>query len=258
MRWPQAGTPIWIDRAVPIAHAKTMVIDGALTLMGSYNWTRNAARNSEDLNLVSSRALAAAYAEQWRNRLAVSVPFSGREDWCRPRRSGAIRWTGAAEALKLALLRPAGTAPKGCHMFDLIVSGGLAVLPAATEAADIGVAGGRIAAIGAPGSLAAAGAARTVDADGQIVIPGGVDPHIHCSSPIPFPGRNKDMLSAPPEQVSRAALHGGTTTLLDFAPCPPDQPLPRSIEMRQREWPAPAIATTGFICCCTASCHRAC
>jgi phosphatidylserine/phosphatidylglycerophosphate/cardiolipin synthase-like enzyme len=82
----QAGTPIWIDHEVPIAHAKIMVIDGALTLMGSYNWTRNAARNSEDLNLVSSRALAAAYAEQWRNRLAVSVPFSSREDWCRPRR----------------------------------------------------------------------------------------------------------------------------------------------------------------------------
>jgi phosphatidylserine/phosphatidylglycerophosphate/cardiolipin synthase-like enzyme len=82
----QAGTPIWIDHAVPIAHAKIMVIDGALTLMGSYNWTRNAARNSEDLNLVSSRALATAYAEQWRNRLAVSVPFSSREDWCRPRR----------------------------------------------------------------------------------------------------------------------------------------------------------------------------
>ena len=82
-----AGTPIWIDRAVPIAHAKTMVIDGALTLMGSYNWTRNAARNSEDLNLVTSRAVAAAYAAQWRNRLAVSVPFAGREDWCRPRRA---------------------------------------------------------------------------------------------------------------------------------------------------------------------------
>lgn len=81
----QAGTPIWIDHEVPIAHAKIMVIDGALTLMGSYNWTRNAARNSEDLNLVSSRALAAAYAEQWRNRLAVAVPFSSREDWCRPR-----------------------------------------------------------------------------------------------------------------------------------------------------------------------------
>lgn len=82
-----AGTPIWIDRTVPIAHAKTMVLDTALTLMGSYNWTRSAARNSEDLNLVTSRAVAAAYAAQWRSRLAVSVPFAGREDWCRPRRT---------------------------------------------------------------------------------------------------------------------------------------------------------------------------
>ena len=81
-----AGAPIWIDRTVPIAHAKTMVIDDTLTLMGSYNWTRNAARNSEDLNLVDSRAVAAAYAAQWRSRLAVSVPYAGREDWCRPRR----------------------------------------------------------------------------------------------------------------------------------------------------------------------------
>jgi hypothetical protein len=32
--------------------------------MGSYNWTRNAARNSEDLNLVASSAVAAAYAAQ--------------------------------------------------------------------------------------------------------------------------------------------------------------------------------------------------
>jgi len=81
-----AGTPIWIDRTVPIAHAKVMVIDGALTLMGSYNWTRNAARNSEDLNLVASPALAAAYAAHWRDRLAISVPFAGRQDWCRPHR----------------------------------------------------------------------------------------------------------------------------------------------------------------------------
>jgi hypothetical protein len=68
--------------------------------MGSYNWTRNAARNSEDLNLVSSRALATAYAEQWCDRLTVSVPFSSREDWCRPRRR-RNSLDGAAEALKL-------------------------------------------------------------------------------------------------------------------------------------------------------------
>jgi phosphatidylserine/phosphatidylglycerophosphate/cardiolipin synthase-like enzyme len=62
-------------------HAKTMVIDGAGTLTGSMNWTRDAARNSEDLNLVSSPTVAAAYAAHWRERLAVSVRFDRREDW---------------------------------------------------------------------------------------------------------------------------------------------------------------------------------
>jgi len=121
-------------------------------------------------------------------------------------------------------------------MLDLVVTGGTAVLPSGVQAADIGVTGGKIAAIGGPGSLQSVGAGRIIDAGNQIVMPGGVDPHIHCSMPIPFPGRNEDLLSAPPEQVSRAALHGGTTTLLDFIQCAPDQPLQRSIEARQREW----------------------
>jgi dihydropyrimidinase len=131
-------------------------------------------------------------------------------------------------------------------MFDLIVSGGVAVTPSGSEPADLGVAGEKIVAIGAPGSLAAIGAARVVDATGQIVIPGGIDPHIHCSFPIAFPGRNEDLMSAPPEQVSRAALYGGTTTLLDFAPCPPEDPLRRSIEARQREWAGACYCDYGF------------
>ena len=68
-----------------IAHAKTMVIDDRVTLMGSYNWSRNAAHNYEDLNLVVSAAVATAYAAQWESRRAVSAPFEQREDWCRPR-----------------------------------------------------------------------------------------------------------------------------------------------------------------------------
>jgi phospholipase D len=78
-----AGVPIWIDRDVRIAHANTMVIDGALTLLGSYNWTAGAGQNSEDLNLVSSPTVAAAYAPHWRERLAASVRFDRHEDWCR-------------------------------------------------------------------------------------------------------------------------------------------------------------------------------
>jgi len=77
------GVPIWVDDQPRIAHAKTMVIDGAVTLTGSYNWTKGAAQNSEDLNLVSSPTVAAAYAAHWRERLAVSVRFDRREDWCR-------------------------------------------------------------------------------------------------------------------------------------------------------------------------------
>jgi phosphatidylserine/phosphatidylglycerophosphate/cardiolipin synthase-like enzyme len=75
-----AGVPIWIDAQARIA---TMVIDGAVTLMGSMNWTMEAATNSEDLNLVSSPTVAAAYAAHWHKRLAVSATFNRREDWCR-------------------------------------------------------------------------------------------------------------------------------------------------------------------------------
>jgi phosphatidylserine/phosphatidylglycerophosphate/cardiolipin synthase-like enzyme len=78
-----AAVPVWIDDQARIAHAKTMVIDGAVTLMGSMNWTNGAAVNSEDLNLVSSAAVAAAYAAHWRERLDVSLPFNRRENWCR-------------------------------------------------------------------------------------------------------------------------------------------------------------------------------
>ena len=77
-----AGVPVWIDHIARIAHAKTMVIDGAVTLNGSYNWTRGASANSEDLNLVASPVVAEAYAAHWRDRQAVSLRFDRREDWC--------------------------------------------------------------------------------------------------------------------------------------------------------------------------------
>jgi len=52
-------------------------------LNGSYNWTRGAAENSEDLNLVASPVVAAAYAAHWLDRQARSLRFDRREDWCR-------------------------------------------------------------------------------------------------------------------------------------------------------------------------------
>ena len=79
----EAGVPIWIDHSVRIAHAKSMVIDSQVTLTGSMNWTGGAEQNSENLNLVASKIIAAAYAGHWNQRLALSSPYTQREDWCR-------------------------------------------------------------------------------------------------------------------------------------------------------------------------------
>ena len=78
-----AGIPIWIDHGARIAHSKSMVIDNQVTLTGSMNWTGGAAQNSENLNLIASKIIAAAYAGHWNQRLALSSPYTQREDWCR-------------------------------------------------------------------------------------------------------------------------------------------------------------------------------
>jgi dihydropyrimidinase len=121
-------------------------------------------------------------------------------------------------------------------MLDIVVAGGLAVLPSGPEPADIGVAAGKIAAIGAPGSLAALGAGRVVDAAGQVVIPGGIDPHVHCRWPIVVPGTAQHQMTEGPARVSEAALHGGTTTIIDFALVGEGDTVQQAIERRQQEW----------------------
>ncbi|HJU15782.1 MAG TPA: amidohydrolase family protein [Stellaceae bacterium] len=121
-------------------------------------------------------------------------------------------------------------------MLDIVVAGGLAVLPSGAEPADIGVAGDKIAAIGAPGSLAEIGARRVVDAAGQIVIPGGIDPHVHCRWPIVVPGTTQHHMTDGPARVSQAALHGGTTTIIDFALVEGGDRVADAIERRQKEW----------------------
>jgi dihydropyrimidinase len=121
-------------------------------------------------------------------------------------------------------------------MLDIVVAGGLAVLPSGPEEADIGVAQGKIVALGAPGSLAALGAGRVVDAAGRVVIPGGIDPHVHCRWPIVVPGTAQHQMTEGPARVSEAALHGGTTTIIDFALVGDGDTVQQAIERRQQEW----------------------
>lgn len=57
----------------------------------------------------------------------------------------------------------------------------------------------------------AAGVARVIDAAGCEIFPGGVDPHVHLELETPNGISSDDFVSG-----TRAALAGGTTTILDF------------------------------------------
>ena len=119
-------------------------------------------------------------------------------------------------------------------MLDLVIRGGQVVTPDGAGAWDVGVEGGRIAVVGAAGTLPTE-SARTIDATGKLVIPGGIDPHVHTQWPIPALGGGMTS-SAPPEQVSRAAIHGGTTTLADFAVWEPGMTLAHAIAEKEKVW----------------------
>jgi dihydroorotase len=64
--------------------------------------------------------------------------------------------------------------------FDLLIRNGTCVLPWGTEATNVGVRDGRIAALGVPGD---ATADETIDAAGLHVLPGLIDPHVHLRDP---------------------------------------------------------------------------
>ena len=105
-------------------------------------------------------------------------------------------------------------------MFDLIIRGDRVVTPEGSGKWDICIQGETIAAVAAPGTFDDSQAARVIDTGGKIVIPGGIDPHIHSLWYIPAIEEGGEIsMTDGPDVVSRAAIHGGTTTLLDFANC---------------------------------------
>jgi dihydropyrimidinase len=101
-------------------------------------------------------------------------------------------------------------------MIDLLVSGGLVVTPERTAVLDVGVAGETIAFVAEPGTLQPGG--RVVDASGKIVLPGGVEAHAHIFEPM-YRGwtQGREVWLQSPEGATRAAVFGGTTTVLSFA-----------------------------------------
>ncbi|MBI3330237.1 MAG: amidohydrolase family protein [Nitrospinae bacterium] len=129
-------------------------------------------------------------------------------------------------------------------MLDYVVRGGRVVTPWGVGAWDVAIQGEKIVAVAEPNTLTG-DIGRVIDATGNIVIPGGIEPHAHVAAPIMgFPG----METAPPDQVSRAALFGGTTTLVDFAIQRPGIDIFKALDERHGRWKGQSYADYSYHC----------
>lgn len=89
-----------------------------------------------------------------------------------------------------------------------LIKNGRIITAADDYIADILIEGETIVAIGKNLPMTAD---KTIDAGGLLVMPGGIDPHVHLE--MPFMGT---FSSDSYETGTRAALHGGTTCVIDF------------------------------------------
>ncbi len=129
-------------------------------------------------------------------------------------------------------------------MLDYIVRGGQVVTPGGVGVWDIGIRGEKIVAIADVDTLPDTGG-RVIDATGKIVVPGGIEPHAHVAAPIMG---HPDKETAPPAEVSRAALFGGTTMLADFAMQMPGRDIFQAIEERNGRWGGQSYADYTYHC----------
>src|SRR5262249_6503755 len=141
-------------------------------------------------------------ARPWRKTARVPPPQGGatfsRDAGCWPR--GHAVWRGPGRgSTGLASTRDISAfsaAPGWCklarkawrqHMLDLIIRGGDVVTPEGVVRCDVAIKGERIVALSAGDTLEAGDAQRVIDAAGKIVMPGGIDPHVHMQHPFMVP-----------------------------------------------------------------------
>ena len=102
---------------------------------------------------------------------------------------------------------------------------------------DVLIRGEKIAAIG---TLGTPFADRTVDADGLLVLPGGVDTHVHFNDLFMGTVSVHDYLTG-----TRAAAFGGTTTIIDFSNPVPGGSLAKTLDDKLEESAGKALIDFG-------------
>jgi dihydropyrimidinase len=120
-------------------------------------------------------------------------------------------------------------------MLDLVIRGDRVITPTGVSACDIGIQGEHIVAVASSGTFGQSDYRRLVDAAGKIVMPGGIDPHVHLKWYSPHPDGTV-LYTDPPSIVSKAALYGGTTTMIDFARWTHGKTIRQAIDDRHKDW----------------------
>jgi dihydropyrimidinase len=121
---------------------------------------------------------------------------------------------------------------------SLVIQNGTVVTAGGSFRADVGLQGDTIAAIGQNLS-----GAETLDASDLLVIPGGIDPHVH----LHYPQGPRQVVSSDDWLTgTMAAAHGGTTTVIDFVEARPDETWMQALEARQAQAAAEAVIDFSF------------
>src|SRR5690606_40146661 len=121
---------------------------------------------------------------------------------------------------------------------SVLIKNGTVVTADKTYRADVYCNDGKIAAIGE--NLDVPATAQVIDAGGQYVMPGGIDPHTHMQLPFMGTVASDDFYSG-----TAAGLAGGTTSIIDFVIPNPQQPLMEAFET-WRGWAEKAAADYAF------------
>jgi len=121
---------------------------------------------------------------------------------------------------------------------NLLIKGGTVVNADQSVRADVLCQDGIIATVGE--GLDTPKGATVVDAGGQYVMPGGIDPHTHMQLPFMGTVTSEDFYSG-----TAAGLAGGTTMIIDFAIPNPQQNILEAYN-QWREWAEKSVADYSF------------
>src|SRR6185312_7789298 len=120
----------------------------------------------------------------------------------------------------------------------IIVRGGTVVNADRAFRADVLCQDGKIVAVGE--DVDAPGHAKVIDAGGQYVMPGGIDPHTHMQLPFMGTTAADDFYTG-----TAAGLAGGNTTIIDFVIPDPKEPLMDAFR-KWRGWAEKAASDYSF------------